>query len=227
MVRILVVEDELELAKNIVEIVKNRVRDIQVFEAHSISEAKTLMYKNKPNIVVLDINLPDGRGTDLYKEYKEFYPEGVVIYLTAIDSDIEKLIAFELGAEDYIIKPFNVNELTAKINNWVKRISKVSKEYIHIFSDYYFDKFSGNIFLYRDGFYHLVENLNYRESKIFEILIENVNKIVDVDFIKDRMDLSSGDLPTIVYHLRKKLSKISNIKILTIKGGKLKLVINM
>lgn len=227
MVGILVVEDEIELAKSIAEIIRNKVKGVNIFEAHSILEAKTLMYKNKPDIVILDINLPDGRGTDLYKEYKEFYPEGVAIYLTAIDSDIEKLIAFELGADDYIVKPFNVNELTAKINNWVKRISKGSKDYIHVFSDYYFDKLTGNVLLYKDGFYHLVENLSYRESKIFEILIENVNKIVDVDFIKDRMDLSSSDLPSVVYHLRKKLSKIGNIRILTIKGGKLKLVINM
>ncbi|MCS7165394.1 MAG: response regulator transcription factor [Candidatus Calescibacterium sp.] len=225
MIKLLVVEDEVELAKNIGEILKNRIKEIDVFISNTIQEARNVIHKHKPDLLILDINLPDGRGTDLHKEYKEFYPEGVVIFLTAIDSDIERIVALELGADDYIVKPFNFNELTAKVKNWVKRISKSSKEYVHIFSDYYFDRLSGSILLYRNNFYHQIDTLNYRESKVFEILIENLNKTVDVEEVIRNIDIQLNDIPSIIYHLRKKLAKINNLKLITIKGGKIKLVV--
>lgn len=225
MIRLLVIEDEIDLANNISELIKNKVKDIEVYVSNTIKDAKKLILKYKPSILVLDINLPDGRGTDLYKEYKEVYPEGVVIFLTAIDSDIEKLIALELGAEDYITKPFNPNELSAKINNWVRRLSKQSREYVHVYGDYYFDKFDGSIVLYKNGFYHTVDNLSYRESKIFEILINNVNKVIDVGIITNELDIPNNQIPWLIYSLRRKISKVGNIKILAIKGGKLKLVL--
>lgn len=225
MIKLLVVEDEVELAKNICEIIKSRIKNIDVYLSNTVKEARNIIYKHKPSLIILDINLPDGRGTDVYKEYKEFYPEGVVIFLTAIDSDIEKLVALELGAEDYITKPFNLNELIAKINNWVKRLSKIAKEYIHIVSDYYFDALTGYVLLYRNGFFHQVETLNYNESKIFEILLKNVNRVVDTEIIQDQLDIQMNAIPTVIYYLRKKLAKLNNVRIITIKGGKLKLVI--
>ncbi|MCS7243135.1 MAG: response regulator transcription factor [Candidatus Calescibacterium sp.] len=225
MIKLLVVEDEVELAKNICEIIKSRIKNIDVYLSNTVKEARNIIYKHKPSLIILDINLPDGRGTDVYKEYKEFYPEGVVIFLTAIDSDIEKLVALELGAEDYITKPFNLNELIAKINNWVKRLSKLAKEYIHIVSDYYFDALTGYVLLYRNGFFHQVETLNYNESKIFEILLKNVNRVVDTEIIQDQLDIQMNAIPTVIYYLRKKLAKLNNVRIITIKGGKLKLVI--
>ncbi|MCS6955041.1 MAG: response regulator transcription factor [Candidatus Calescibacterium sp.] len=225
MIKLLVVEDEVELAKNICEIIKSRIKNVDVYLSNTVKEARNIIYKHKPSLIILDINLPDGRGTDVYKEYKEFYPEGVVIFLTAIDSDIEKLIALELGAEDYITKPFNLNELTAKINNWVKRLSKLTKEYVHIVSDYYFDVLTGYVLLYKNGFFHQIETLNYNESKIFEILLKNVNKVVGTEIIQDQLDIQINAIPTVIYYLRKKLAKLNNVRILTIKGGKLKLVI--
>ncbi|MCX7758731.1 MAG: response regulator transcription factor [bacterium] len=225
MIKLLVVEDEVELAKNICEIIKSRIKNVDVYLSNTVKEARNIIYKHKPSLIILDINLPDGRGTDVYKEYKEFYPEGVVIFLTAIDSDIEKLVALELGAEDYITKPFNLNELTAKINNWVKRLSKLTKEYVHIVSDYYFDVLTGYVLLYKNGFFHQIETLNYNESKIFEILLKNVNKVVGTEIIQDQLDIQINAIPTVIYYLRKKLAKLNNVRILTIKGGKLKLVI--
>ncbi|MEN3015118.1 MAG: response regulator transcription factor [bacterium] len=225
MIKILIVEDEQNIAENVRKLIKSRFNNLDVFVCDSIASARQVIYKNRPHILILDINLPDGKGTDLYKEYREFYPEGVVIFLTSIDSDIEKIIALELGAEDYIVKPYNPQELLAKINNWIKRISKANKEYIHICSDYYFDKLSGNILIYKDNFYHFLFNLTYNESKLFEILICNVNKIVDIESIISELNIDLSQIPVIIYNLRRKFSKIANLKIHTIKGGKLKLVI--
>ncbi|MFN3995014.1 MAG: response regulator transcription factor, partial [bacterium] len=161
MVKILIVEDEVEIAQNLMQILKNQIQNIEVYWAKCIRESRQMVIKEKPQLVILDINLPDGRGTDLYKEYKELYPDGIVIFLTSIDSDIEKIVALELGADDYITKPFNVNELLAKIKNWIKRISKEKKEFIPIIADYYFDKTSGMIFLHKQGFFNLIETLSY------------------------------------------------------------------
>lgn len=223
MVKILVVEDEVEIAKNLIEILKNKLQNVEVYWAKSVKESRELILKNKPNLVILDINLPDGRGTDINKEYKELYPDGVVIFLTSIDSDIEKIVALELGAEDYITKPFNVNELLAKVKNWVKRISKENREFISIVSDYYFDKVSGMIFLNKEGFFHLVETLSYRESRFFEILLNNFSKVVNWQDIEDFLDVPKDELIVILHGLRRKISKVAGLRILTIKGEGVKL----
>jgi len=224
MVKLMIIEDEIELANNIASTLQKKLKNTDIYLVHTLNDSFNILKKVKPDIVIIDINLPDGRGTDFHKVYKEIYPDGVAIFLTAIDSDIEKLVAFQLGAEDYITKPFNFQELIAKVNNWINRIQKNKKNYIHIFSNYYLDNLSGGIFEYKEDFYHLIENLSYKESKLFELLIKNFGKTIDYELIKQEIDINLDELPIVIYHLRRKISKLKSLKIVTIKGGKIKIL---
>jgi len=223
MVKILIIEDESDLANNIASILRKKNNNVEIYLSNTLSNSLEFLKKIKPDIAIIDINLPDGRGTDFHKIYKETYPDGVAIFLTAIDSDIEKIVAFQLGAEDYLTKPFNVDELTAKVNNWINRIQKTKTNNIHIFSNYYLNTLTGNILEYKDNFFHVIETLNYRETKVLEILIKNFGKVVDYSVLKEELEISVDELPVLIYHLRRKISKLKKLKISTIRGGKTKI----
>lgn len=89
--------------------------------------AESAWEKGKYDICVLDINLPDGSGYDVCKHIKQ--SEDVpVIFLTAVDAEVNVVMGLELGADDYICKPFRVNELMARIKSVLRRTGKSSEK---------------------------------------------------------------------------------------------------
>ncbi len=90
------------------------------------------------DLVVLDVNLPDGSGFDLCREVKERRPDTAVIFLTAHDLERDMLLGFELGADDYVTKPFPMSVFQKKISALIQRINKQTD------SDCYTD---GNLFI--------------------------------------------------------------------------------
>lgn len=92
---------------------------MKVFKIHinsTSNEAKNTIKNNKFNLIILDISLPDGNGFDLCKYIKE-ENDTPIIFLTAYDEEKDIVKAFDLGAEDYIVKPFRNRELLSRINN--------------------------------------------------------------------------------------------------------------
>lgn len=91
--------------------------------AKSIAEAKSIINSNTFSLYILDLTLPDGSGYDICKEIKEQgnYP---VIFLTAYDDEVNVVMGFDLGADDYISKPFRLKELLARIKSVLRRYSK-------------------------------------------------------------------------------------------------------
>ncbi|MGB9639239.1 MAG: response regulator transcription factor, partial [bacterium] len=184
--------------------------------ADNFSQAKELINKNKIDISLLDYILPDGDGIELLKIIKELNPSSIVIFLTAVEE--YKLIALNLGADDYILKPFNLAEIIAKLTNWIKRIeSNYKSELIHLFKDYYYDKTNASLLISQGNYYKLVDTLSYEESILFETLLNNLNNFVTLN------DKSIENYT--IYTLRKKLEKLG-FKLITLKGGKLKLKID-
>ena len=101
--------------------------------AASILEAKTLLSSDDFNLILLDLMLPDGSGLDLCKEIKansktESTP---VIILTAKDDEVDKVVGFEIGADDYVTKPFSVRELILRVKAVLKRGTK-KKEILEV-----------------------------------------------------------------------------------------------
>ena len=122
---ILVIEDEPDIRKNLE---YNLGREgFKVFSVASLNDAEEKLQNNNDfSLLILDLMLPDGSGLDLCKKIKsEPKTENIpIIILTAKDDEVDKVVGFELGADDYVTKPFSVRELILRIKAVLKRGQK-------------------------------------------------------------------------------------------------------
>ena len=119
--KILIIEDEPDIRKNLE---YNLSREgYSVLTATSIAEAEQLIYSNNLSLVLLDLMLPDGSGLELCKKMKSDpdMQNLPIIILTAKDDEVDKVVGFALGADDYVTKPFSVRELILRIKAVLKR----------------------------------------------------------------------------------------------------------
>ena len=117
--KLLVVEDELELLDSICGYLQKE--DYVVESAATFFEGEDKLISYRYDVVILDINLPDGNGLDLLQIVKDRYPETGVLIVSAKDSLDDKLEGLDLGADDYITKPFHLAELNSRVNSLLRR----------------------------------------------------------------------------------------------------------
>ena len=124
--KILVIEDEPDILKTL-EYNLERENFI-VSSASSLSDAKEQLAKDNFSLLILDLMLPDGSGLDLCRELKSdsINESPLIIILTAKDDEVDKVVGFELGADDYVTKPFSVRELILRVKAVLKRGIKKS-----------------------------------------------------------------------------------------------------
>lgn len=117
--RILVVEDDLTLSAGVCfELDCNGYLSVA---AYNCRKAIQLIQNDHFDLAILDINLPDGNGFDLCREFKAVCPELPIIFLTANDLETDVLNGFDVGAEDYVTKPFNMKILMRRIEVALRR----------------------------------------------------------------------------------------------------------
>lgn len=121
-VKILVVEDDRLLNSTLCYNLSST--GFAVDSAVSKKEAEHICEKQEYDLIILDINLPDGNGFDFCREIKECRPDTAVIFLTARDMESDQLRGFELGADDYVTKPFPMSVFQKKVAVLLARISK-------------------------------------------------------------------------------------------------------
>ena len=131
MKQILLLEDEENLNKGIS--FKLGKEGYQVFQSYTIADAKSIFDSEKIDLVICDITLPDGNGLE-FGEYIRSKSNVILIYLTAMDQEIDIVNGYDTGADDYITKPFSVNILTSKVNAFMRRLVD-SDEDIYISGD--------------------------------------------------------------------------------------------
>jgi len=117
--KLLIVEDELELLNSTCSYLQKEDFICEAAPTYFEAEDKLITYKY--DIVILDINLPDGNGLDLLKHIKENNPETGVLIVSAKNSLDDKLKGLDLGADDYITKPFHLAELNSRVNSLIRR----------------------------------------------------------------------------------------------------------
>lgn len=124
--KVLVIEDEPDIRKTLE---YNLSREgYKVEGCGSIEEANTFLENPSYSIILLDLMLPDGSGLDLCKQIKSNPKtnETPILILTAKDDEVDKVVGFELGADDYVTKPFSVRELILRVKAILKRNTKTS-----------------------------------------------------------------------------------------------------
>ena len=205
--KILLVEDDEfigEMIKDYFEMQGNRVDYY-----NSPKKALEEIYPSSYDIFLIDINMPEMDGYEFYKELKNYASEVPVIFITAY-SDIDHIEkAFEIGAADYIKKPFELKELELRI----KRLVFKKTNWVKITDDYKFDLNKLKLF-YKDKEVDLTQNERY----FLEILVKNIGQVVDNetlrDYVWDGKDICSNTIRTHVKKLRSKLKEnfIKNVR---------------
>lgn len=124
--KILIIEDEPDIRETLVYNFSREGYDI--LSASSLLEARSQIKSNTFSLILLDLMLPDGSGLDLCREIKsDKYKSSIpIIILTAKDDEVDKVVGFELGADDYVTKPFSVRELILRAKAVLKRGEKES-----------------------------------------------------------------------------------------------------
>lgn len=118
MYKLLLVEDDEALSVGIEFTLKDE--GYKVLKASAIEEAKQIFSKEKFHLVILDINLPDGSGYDLCKYIRQ-KSDVPIMFLTALDEEVNIVLGLEIGGDDYITKPFGVREFLSRIKALIRR----------------------------------------------------------------------------------------------------------
>lgn len=120
---ILLVEDDISINRGIS--FKLNKEGYNVFSAKTIAEAQTLFEENKIDLILLDVGLPDGNGFEFCKMIRE-KNDTLIIFLTACDQEVDIVTGLDMGADDYIVKPFSLMVLMSKINALLRRSQRKS-----------------------------------------------------------------------------------------------------
>ena len=178
MMRLLLLEDDQVLSETL-QLFLTR-EEYHVDGALTIEEAEDLCYKNKYDVYLFDINLPDGSGLELLKNLRYAEDNTPTIFITALTDMHSMSQGFELDAIDYIKKPFNPEELLMRLK------AKFKNNTFHLGGIVY-DKDSQT--LYKDGELMDIGNVQY---KIFIKLLENTGAVVTVDELYECLEHPSN-----------------------------------
>ncbi|MBC7430386.1 MAG: response regulator transcription factor [Bacteriovorax sp.] len=182
MLNILIVEDEENLGITLSEYLKGLGHGCAW--AKDARTARELFKSEKPNIILMDIGLPDGNGLDLAREFRKLRKDFVLLFLSALNDPETKVEGLEIGADDYITKPFALKELTLRLKRILishSEISKLPEEITHGPLKIWFKRYEVQD---ADG---LVIGLSQKECAILELLYTKKNEAVDREEIIEKI----------------------------------------
>ena len=215
--RILVVEDDRLLNNTLC--YNLSATGYEVDAALTKSVAERFCRKQEYDLIVLDINLPDGNGFDFCRDIKESHPDTAVIFLTANDMESDMLKGYELGADDYVTKPFPISVFQKKVAALLSRMKKSAG------GDCYND---GNLLIdfaemtaTRDG-----ESISFTpmEYRLLKILIKNPRTVLTRQILLEKLWDIDGNfvdehaLTSTISRIRSKIEKPDHAYIKTVYG---------
>lgn len=182
---ILVVEDERTISNFICRALN--ANDYKPIPAATGKEAVSLFFSHRPDLVLLDLGLPDMDGLEVLEQLSGLPQDTPVIIISARDRESEKVKALDMGADDYVVKPFGVPELLARIRTTLRRADRlrlsqgVKKDKYQV-KDLTVDVARHQIFVGEDEV-HFTQN----EFKILELLCAHSGKVLTYDFILEHV----------------------------------------
>ena len=217
--KILVIEDEPDIRKTLE---YNLAREsFIVSTAGSLKKAKNILENPNFSLILLDLMLPDGSGLDLCRELKSnsALKEIPIIILTAKDDEVDKVVGFELGADDYVTKPFSVRELILRVKAVLKRNQKTATplEINRNFGSLVMDIESHEVFIDDEEI-----TLTALEFKLLNQLVERRGRVQTRDQLLSDVwgyssDVTTRTVDTHIKRLREKLGVMGKY-IQTIRG---------
>jgi len=217
-INILIVEDEQRLA----DILKKQLEEsgFTAEIAYDGYVGKQLVERNNYNLIILDINLPLINGYDLCREIRKTNSKIPIIMLTAFGTSDNKIAGFDVGADDYIVKPFDFRELLARVNVFIRRSDSNVKnpEKIGI-ADLEMDLNTKTVTRARKKI-----DLTAKESLLLETFLKNKDKLLTREFIIEQVwgiefDPNTNIIDVYINYLRKKIDKDFEPKIIHTKFG--------
>jgi len=177
MANILIIEDDSALRNGIALALKGQG---QVYTCPNLSQARSQWEDFSPEIVLLDINLPDGNGVDFCRELRE-WSSVPVIFLTANDTELDEVMGLEAGGDDYITKPFSLAVLRARVAAALRRQEFAANAAIQFgdlmmnFQELRFTKGGQEVLLSKT------------EQRLLQVLVENRGRTLPRDLLLDRV----------------------------------------
>ncbi|ARP97863.1 response regulator transcription factor [Pseudorhodoplanes sinuspersici] len=226
--QVLVVDDDLEIRKLLARYLKGQGLRVQL--ASRCADARECISNYQVDLIILDVMLPDGSGLDLCRDLRTMRSKIPVILLTALKEDVDRIIGLEIGAADYLGKPFNPRELAARIRAVLRR-DKDNRSIQSDASCYFFEGFRA------DPFARSVINSEGSEVELtgaeFNLLLtflDRPGRVLSRDQLFDLVYGRDGDaldrsIDVLISRLRRKLANgESNQMFKTVRNGGYQLV---
>lgn len=204
--KILLVEDDLSLIEGLEFSLKKN--NFQVDIARTVKEAFSIMRDKKYDLLILDLTLPDGSGFEICKKVRQV-SSVPIIFLTASDEEVNVVMGLDIGGDDYITKPFKLNELISRINALLRRSRLLEKEQADLQSNGITIKLLERRVFKKDKELELTT----AEYRLLTILLENPNIVLKREVILHRLWDNNGcfvDDNTLSVYVRRLRSKIED-----------------
>ena len=227
-INVLLVEDESTLAMIIKDTLEGQGFRIRL--AKDGEEGLRLFFQEKPDVLVADVMMPRMDGFEMVRRIRKTDSRTPVLFLTARSSVNDVVEGFELGGNDYLKKPFGMQELIVRIKALLGRACPttpdIPTEHTYEIGQYVFDSQKQTLI-----YTGLVQELSYRESEILRRLCLNRNQVTDMrqlllDLWGDDTFFNQRSLHVFITKLRHKLSKDERIRIVNVRGIGYKLIDN-
>jgi two-component system response regulator TctD len=212
--KVLLVEDTHELALWLGAALRKMGLDVTL--ATDGLEASNLLFEHSFNLVILDLNLPKRDGFSVLQELRGRKDSVPVLILTAKADISDRVKGLNAGADDYLPKPFDLEELEARVQALLRRAPQIVSE-VELIGSITHDKSSNSFSC--DGY---VLPLTPRERALLQLLFVRKNRVVAKDFLHDEIfqnEAATVDaIEVLVYRLRKKIKQDFGFEIITIRG---------
>jgi len=203
-VKILLVEDDIALAKALMQTLSDKG-----FSVNHLTQGKLAVESVKadsPDSIILDLGLPDLDGLAVLKAIRQYNVDVPILILTARTSLEDKVAGLDLGADDYLAKPFEVDELLARLRVFERRASSLKQIALTI-GLVSLDSVSYQVSV--DG--HIID-FSRREFMVLKALMENAGRVQTRDSLESKLyswgeEVASNTIEVHIHHLRKKLPK--------------------
>ena len=223
-IKLILAEDEIALGQIIKESLETR--DFDVILCENGVKAFEKYKSEQPEILVLDVMMPKKDGFTLAKEIRAIDKRIPIIFLTAKSQTEDVVEGFTIGGNDYLKKPFSMEELIVRIHNLLNRNQVQKTADILNIGEYQFN-FPKQLLHYKE---EAPLQLTHREAHLLFHLIKNQNKVLDRSLILNKLwgtddFFSARSMDVFISKLRKKLNKDDSIQIINVRGFGYKLTV--